>query len=73
MKTITVDFNARDENDCVRLNTAGTETSEILPDEWVWLTDEEVLVIAKVLEGLVARPVWETVIYCEGCRKCRMQ
>jgi tetratricopeptide (TPR) repeat protein len=68
MKTIWADFNARTESDRVRLDTRGSIESlsktPVSPDEWIWLTDDEVTVGAQVESAgnsLLARPAWDTV------------
>jgi len=67
MTFIEVDFNARTEDDRVRLDTSGSkrsllETSARVGD-WVWLSDGEVRVGGLIEEShgrLVAKVAWET-------------
>lgn len=69
MKCINIDFNARTDNDWIRLDTAGARTSlaaaNIGPqDTWVWLTDGELRVPARLVDldvQPVARPLWEAI------------
>jgi hypothetical protein len=67
MVTLYVDFNARTEDDCIRLDMAGArrslELTNVQPGQWVWLSDGELRVGGHVEEErgqLLARPDWTT-------------
>jgi tetratricopeptide (TPR) repeat protein len=73
MKRVEVDFNALTVQDHVRLTTRGAQRSVseqgVKPGEWVWLTDGEMEVGAKVeadCEGrLYGAPAWETLVHLD--------
>ncbi len=73
MNTIFADFNAMTERDGVRLTTRGSQDDlrrfGIRLGDWVWLTDSELVVGARVDEdpyhGVVGTPDWETLVHLD--------
>jgi len=73
MKTVEADFNALTSDEYVRLTTCGSERSMsaqgVRPGEWVWLSDGEMEVGARVEadhEGrLYGVPAWDTLVYLD--------
>ena len=78
MRTIYADFNAMTAGDCVRLTTRGSEEDRrrlgVGIGEWIWLSDGELIVGARIEdelhEGVVGRPDWDTLVRLddEGAR-----
>lgn len=74
MTTLYADFNALTEDRSISLTTIGSlsdvEKYGVRPGDWVWLSDGELQVGAEVEEdqrqGLIGRPVWETLVDLEG-------
>ena len=70
MRTIYADFNALTESESIRLTTRGSEEDirqyGVRPGDWVWLSDGEMLVGARVEEDprdrLVGSPAWDTLV-----------
>ena len=73
MNPIFADFNAMTESGQVRLTCQGSQddlrAGEILPGDWVWLTDGEMEVGARVEEDNEGRtygvPAWDTLVYLD--------
>ena len=69
MHVIPVDYNAATQAGALRLNFIDSQqalaVSHAQPDDWVWVSDGEVLVGAILAQdptyGLVALPRWETI------------
>jgi hypothetical protein len=73
MKTIFADFNAMTEADKARLDCRGSrediQRAGVQPGNWIWLSDGEVLVGARLevdpYYGLVGVPAWETLVHLD--------
>jgi len=73
MRTIFADFNALTGAEHVRLTTRGSlddiQKSGVQPGEWIWLSDGELQVGAKIVEDptfrLLGIPAWETLVHLQ--------
>jgi hypothetical protein len=73
MKTIYADYNAATEDGHVCLTTRGSqedlERAGVGPGDWVWLSDSEVVVGARLQMddryGLVGVPDWDTIAHLD--------
>ena len=70
MRTIFAELNALTEAEHVRLTTRGSlddiQKSSVQPEEWIWLSDGELQVGARIMEIRLMRlfgvPAWETLV-----------
>jgi hypothetical protein len=73
MKTISADYNAMTESGRLRLGFSASQedlrTAGAQPGDWVWLSDDEVIVGARILDdpryGVVGEPDWKTLVHLD--------